>query len=84
VHFRVDQDAWTLSRQSGNAGVRAVDCAPLVAIKTMRGGADCHMCGRCDGFRDAISLAPRSPNHEIVHVAGGRQNLGKACSSSSA
>ena len=70
VHFRVDQDAWTLSRQSGNAGVRAVDCAPLVAIKTMRGGADCHMCGRCDGFRDAISLAPRSPNHEIVHVAG--------------
>jgi polyferredoxin len=43
VHFRVDQDAWTLSRQSGNAGVRAVDCAPLVAIKTMRGGADCHM-----------------------------------------
>ena len=70
VHFRVDQDAWTLSRQSGNAGVRAVDCAPLVAIKTMRGGADCHMCGRCDGFRDAICLAPRSPNHEIVHVAG--------------
>jgi hypothetical protein len=59
-----------LSRQSGNAGVRAVDCAPLVAIKTMRGGADCHMCGRCDGFRDAISLAPRSPSHEIVHVAG--------------
>jgi hypothetical protein len=70
VHFRVDQDAWTLSRQSGNAGVRAVNCAPLVAIKTMRGGADCHMCGRCDGFRDAISLAPRSPNHEIVQVAG--------------
>jgi hypothetical protein len=70
VHFRVDQDAWTLSRQSGNAGVRAVNCAPLVAIKTMRSGADCHMCGRCDGFRDAISLAPRSPNHEIVQVAG--------------
>ncbi|MCI0598002.1 MAG: 4Fe-4S binding protein [Beijerinckiaceae bacterium] len=70
VHFGVDQAAWTLSRRSGNAGMRAVTCAPLVAIKTMRGAADCHMCGRCSGFRGAISLAPRSPNHEIVHVAG--------------
>jgi polyferredoxin len=57
VHFGVDQDAWTLSRRTGNAGVRAVNCAPLVAIKTMRGAADC-MCGRCSGFRGAISLAP--------------------------
>ncbi|MCI0600994.1 MAG: 4Fe-4S binding protein [Beijerinckiaceae bacterium] len=70
VHFSVDQLAWTLSRRSGNAGVRAATCAPLVAIKTMRGAADCHMCGRCSGFRGAISLAPRSPSHEIVHVAG--------------
>jgi polyferredoxin len=70
VHFAVDQEAWTQSRRSGNTGVRAVNCAPLVAIKTMRGAADCHMCGRCSGFRGAISLAPRSPNHEILHVAG--------------
>jgi polyferredoxin len=70
LHFRVDHDAWARSRQSGNAGVRSVNCAPLVAIKTMRGAAQCHMCGRCSGFRGAVSLAPRSPNDEIVHVAG--------------
>jgi polyferredoxin len=70
VHFGVDEEAWALSRRSHDAGVRMVNCAPLVAIKTMRGASDCHMCGRCSGFRGAISLAPRSPNHEIVHVAG--------------
>jgi polyferredoxin len=70
VHFGVDEEAWAESRRSHNAGVRMVNCAPLVAIKTMRGASECHMCGRCSGFRDAISLAPRSPNHEIVDVAG--------------
>lgn len=69
LHFRVDQLAWAQSRHPGKAGVR-VNCAPLVAIKTMRGAAQCHMCGRCSGFRGAVSLSPRSPNHEIVHVAG--------------
>ncbi len=71
VHFRVDTEAWARSRAAGNAGVHALDCAPLVAVKTMRGAADCHMCGRCSGFRGAISLSPRTPDHEIVHVAGG-------------
>lgn len=70
VHFSVDQEAWAHSRQTGNAGVRAVNCAPLVAIRTMQGSGECHMCGRCSGFRDAIELAPRSPNDEILHVAG--------------
>jgi polyferredoxin len=69
VHFAVDQNAWALSRRTGNAGVRAVNCAPLVAIKTMRGASECHMCGRCSGFRGAISLSPRSPSDEIVHAA---------------
>lgn len=74
VHFRVDAESWARSRAAGNAGVHAIDCAPLVAVKTMRGAADCHMCGRCSGFRGAISLAPRAPDHEIVHVAGRAPN----------
>jgi len=69
-YFEVDEKAWAASRRHGNSGVRPVNCAPLVAIKTMRGASECHMCGRCSDFRGAIALASRSPNHEIVEVAG--------------
>lgn len=70
-HFRVDPVAWDRSRRSG---VRpgAVRCAPMVAIKTMRGADQCQMCGLCSGYRGAIRLALRSPNAEIVNVAGER------------
>ena len=68
-HFRVDAPAWDASRRSG---VRPgpVRCPPMVALKTMRGGSQCHMCGQCSSFRGAIHLALRSPNEEIVDVAG--------------
>ncbi|TPJ54832.1 4Fe-4S binding protein [Mesorhizobium sp. B2-6-4] len=69
LHFRVDPQLWQQSQLSG-IKPGAVNCAPLVPFRTMRGAADCHMCGRCSGFRGAIRLARRSPNHEIVHVAG--------------
>lgn len=69
LHFRVDPEHWRNS-QSAGAKPGPVNCAPLVPLKTMRGGSACHMCGRCSGFRDAIRLARRSPNYEIVHVAG--------------
>jgi hypothetical protein len=45
-----------------------------VPIRTMRGAGACHMCGKCSGFRDAVSLSARSPNHEIVNVAGQHAN----------
>ena len=69
LHFHVDPEQW---RQSQSAGCRPgpVNCAPLVPLKNMRGASACHMCGRCSGFRGAIRLARRSPNNEIVHVAG--------------
>lgn len=69
VHFNVDPAAWRRSQLAGNLGVEPINCAPLVPIKTMRGAAECHMCGRCEGFRGAIELAPRSPNDETVRVA---------------
>jgi hypothetical protein len=69
VHFRVDRDAWSTSAKPPG-GRRRVNCAPLVPIKTMEGAGACHMCGKCSGFRDAVQLAPRSPNSEIVDVAG--------------
>ncbi|ACB94045.1 4Fe-4S binding protein [Beijerinckia indica] len=70
VHFKVDQDAWADSQKNGDAGIRALNCAPLVPIRTMRGAADCHMCGRCSDFRGAVSYSLRSPAEEIVDVAG--------------
>src|SRR5205823_1633272 len=36
VHFSVDEEAWANSRRLGKTGLRAVNCAPLVPIKTMR------------------------------------------------
>ncbi len=69
VHFRVDQDAWRRSRRA-NEPIRPVNCAPLVPLHAMRGSSSCHMCGRCSSFRGAITLARRSPNDEIVTIAG--------------
>ena len=69
LHFRVDGPAWEASRRAGQKP-GLVRCAPMVAIRTMKGGSQCHMCGQCSGFRGAVCLALRSPNAEIVEVAG--------------
>ena len=71
VHFRVDRAAWDASPHPG-AAAAPVNCAPLVPIRTMRGASQCHMCGRCDGFRGAVAMSPRAPNAEIVAGAAGR------------
>ena len=66
VHFRVNGDAWKESYHSHK--VVPIVCAPMVPIRHMQGNADCHMCGRCSGHRDAIELTTRSANDEIVRV----------------
>lgn len=73
LHFQVDPDMWVKSQRS-RVKPAPVNCAPLVPLRTMRGSSNCHMCGRCSGFRGAIRLSRRSPNHEIVHVAGETAN----------
>lgn len=70
IHFRVDRAAWEAAPKPAHAEALLVNCAPLVPIRTMKGASQCHMCGRCSGFRGAVTLARRSPSHEIVHVAG--------------
>lgn len=69
-HFAVDAEAWQASHNVPKSQLPRVNCAPLVPIRTMRGASQCHMCGRCNGFRGAVGLVRRSPNHEIVEVAG--------------
>jgi polyferredoxin len=74
LHFAVETEAWRASQRMPKQRLAAINCAPLVPIRTMRGASLCHMCGRCDGFRGAVSLAPRSPNREIIDVAGATAN----------
>ncbi len=74
LHFRVDRPAWEAWDKPHGAHPQTMNCAPLVAVRTMRGAGACHMCGRCAEFRGAVTLARRSPNHEIIHVAGDMPN----------
>ena len=66
-HYRVDAEAWRAPLRR----TEAINCAPLLPLRTMQGAAECHMCGRCSDYRGAIALSPRSPEVEIVDVAGG-------------
>ncbi len=67
MHNQVDAEAWRRSYHSV-IPIAAVNCAPLVAMRQMQGASDCHMCGRCSGHRDAITLTVRAPNHEVVKL----------------
>lgn len=69
LHFRVDPDSWRASAQQRGRS-NAVNCAPLIPIKTMQGASACHMCGRCSGHRGAIRLSWRNPASDIVHGSG--------------
>ena len=60
--FRVDRAAWDLQP----AQRAAVDCPPLLDVKHLQGMSQCHACGRCSDHREAVTLAPRSPNAEIL------------------
>lgn len=66
LHFRIDRAAWDAHPQRS----AAVDCAPLLDVKHMKGAGQCHACGRCSGHRDAVTLAARSPNAEIFGTGG--------------
>ncbi|MFA7269420.1 MAG: 4Fe-4S binding protein [Sterolibacterium sp.] len=61
-HFRVDRNAW----EDYPAPSKAVDCAPLLNVRHLQGMSQCHACGRCSDHRNAVTLAPRSPNAEIL------------------
>ncbi|PPQ28800.1 hypothetical protein CCR94_17025 [Rhodoblastus sphagnicola] len=69
LHFNVDRDDWRAHDASG-APTPKMNCAALVPVKIMKGASACHMCGRCSGYKESVSLSFRAPGSEIVHVAG--------------
>ncbi|MDA8255506.1 MAG: 4Fe-4S binding protein [Betaproteobacteria bacterium] len=62
IHFKVDRTEWNRYPQR----TAAVDCAPLLSVSHLSGMSDCHACGRCSGHRNAVTLAARAPNAEIL------------------
>ena len=71
LHFAVDTEQWNAYRLPPGGKFQPIHCAPLVPIRTMQSNSNCHMCANCSGFRGgAVKLALRSPNHDIVNVAG--------------
>ncbi|MDR3516974.1 MAG: 4Fe-4S binding protein [Azospirillaceae bacterium] len=73
-HYRVDGERWAESQAHQPHPAERINCAPLVPIRTMESAGPCHMCGRCAGFRDAVTLSARIPGREIVAVAGRQTN----------
>ncbi|WIM06580.1 MAG: 4Fe-4S binding protein [Candidatus Nitricoxidivorans perseverans] len=69
VHFGIDREAWNRYP----VRTHAVDCGPLLNVKKLGGMAQCHACGRCSGHRDAVALAVRSPNAEILNGLNGER-----------
>ncbi|MQQ99871.1 4Fe-4S binding protein [Glaciimonas soli] len=77
-HYKVNEDAWRASYKTPHIHGQktiAINCAPLVPLRAMTGAADCHMCGRCSGHRDAIALTWRSPTVEIVQLGQKNNSL---------
>jgi len=68
MHYGVDRAKWDLNAATHSHEHR-FNCAPLVAVKNMESPSPCHMCGRCSGFHDAVSLEARHPNDEIVRLS---------------
>ncbi|MDE2614628.1 MAG: 4Fe-4S binding protein [Burkholderiales bacterium] len=76
MHYGVDDAAWRRSLQQRPKvpivfvkAPPAVDCAPMLPLRHMKGASACHMCGRCSSHHDAIWLQWRSPSQEVVQVA---------------
>lgn len=68
LHYKVNLSAWAEWNKTALPRPEPINCAPLVPIKTMRGGSACHMCGRCADFKGAVRLELRAPSDEIVNV----------------
>lgn len=73
LHFAVDSRAWDACPPDV-ARLQRFNCEPLVPVRTMESASPCHMCGRCAGFRGAVSLEARLPGAEVVTVGARTAN----------
>lgn len=74
VHFAVNEEAWRNYVKTDSGHSERVNCAPLLDMRHMSGTSQCHQCGRCSGYRQAISLSLRPPGQEVLNGAQQKQN----------
>jgi len=72
ISFKTNTDAW---RNYEGEKPENPNCPPMINIRQLHGQSACHMCGRCAGYRDSVTLEPRSFNEEVVVYGGGKQNI---------
>ena len=65
LHFKVDREKWDAAAATHPL---PVNCAPLIDMRRMKSASQCHMCGRCSGHREAVSLVARLPGAEVVNL----------------
>lgn len=73
IHFAVDETAWRHYARPAAGDLQRVNCAPLLDMRHMSATSQCHQCGRCSGYRQAISLQLRPPGQEVLHTAPEKQ-----------
>jgi hypothetical protein len=47
-------------------------------MRRMKSGSQCHMCGRCSGHREAVTLAARLPGAEVTNLKPAEANAWEA------
>jgi hypothetical protein len=65
LHFRVDRDAWDAAPRRSS---RPVDCPPMLDVRRLASNEKCNMCGRCSGHRNAVFLAARPLDAELLSL----------------
>jgi len=68
LHYATDRERWIdYRRREGR--IPTVQCPTFLPLRQLDSASPCHMCGRCAGHRDAISLQSRRPGSEIVDTS---------------
>jgi len=72
ISFKTNEVAWRDFKGGKQANP---NCPPMINIRQLHGVSACHMCGRCAGYREAVTLQPRPFNEEVVEHGAEKQNI---------